>query len=253
MAGALEQFNIAPVGGLPSIQVGGYDLSFTNSAAAMTVAVVLSCGLMLAAGRRRAMIPGRMQSLGEILYNFVSGMVRDNAGSHAKPYFPVIFSVFMFVLFGNLLGMIPGSFTFTSHIIVTFSLAAFVFVFVTILGFVLHGLHFFHLLLPPGVPGFLAPVMVVVEFISYMARPVSLSVRLFANMLAGHILLKVFAGFVVSLGALEALSGFGYVVGVLPLAMIVALTALEFFVALLQAYIFALLACIYLHDALEMH
>lgn len=252
MAGDLEQFNIFRIPGTPSVDIGGVDLSFTNSALAMTAAVAVGSAVLVSAGKKQ-LIPGRMQAFGELMYNFVAGMVRDNAGAHAKPYFAIIFSVFTFVLFGNVLGMIPGGFAFTSHIAVTFSLAAALFVFVTALGFAKHGLHFFHLLLPPGVPVLLAPLMVIVEFISYMARPISLSVRLFANMLAGHILLHVFCGFVGLLGAIEVLHGFGYVFGLLPLALGVALTALEFFVALLQAYIFALLTCIYLHDALEMH
>ncbi|WP_114394880.1 F0F1 ATP synthase subunit A [Oleisolibacter albus] len=247
MAGPLEQFEIKQIVHLP---VGGLDLSFTNSALHMVAAIVLATGLLIYGMRGRAMVPGRLQSMAELLYEFVAGMVKENAGEKARPYFPFIFSLFVFVLFGNLLGLIPMAFTFTSHIIVTFALAMMVFLFVTILGFVRHGLHFLHLFLPEGTPWFIAWLVIPIEIISYFVRPVSLSVRLFANMLAGHTMLKVFAGFSVSLAGMGAV---GLVGGLVPVAMNVALFGLEFLVAAIQAYVFALLSCVYLRDALELH
>jgi len=173
----------------------------------------------------------------------VSKMISDTAGSKAKPYFPFVFSLFMFVLFCNMLGMLPYSFTVTSHIIVTFALAAVIFVGVTIIGFVNHGIGYLKLFIPSGVPLLLLPLIVIIEIISYLSRPVSLSVRLFANMMAGHTMLKVFGGFVISLGILG---------GLLPLSFTVALTGLEILIAFLQAYVFAILTCIYLNDALNL-
>ncbi|WP_225889727.1 F0F1 ATP synthase subunit A [Indioceanicola profundi] len=247
MAGPLEQFEIVRLIPLP---VGGLDLSFTNSALHMVLAVVLAAVLLVVGMRGRAMVPGRLQSMAEILYELVAGMVKENAGEKARPYFPFIFSLFVFVLFGNLLGLIPTAFTFTSHIIVTFSLAMVVFLFVTVLGIARHGLHFFHLFLPEGTPLWLAPLVVPIEVISYFVRPISLSVRLFANMLAGHTMLKVFAGFSVSLAGMGAIGAIG---GLVPVALNVALFALEFLVAGIQAYVFALLSCVYLRDSLELH
>ncbi len=247
MAGPLEQFEVKRLVSLP---VGNLDLSFTNSALFMVLAVVVSTALLVFGMRGRAMVPGRLQSMAEVLYEFVSEMVRDNAGPQARKYFPLIFSLFMFVLFGNVLGLIPYSFTFTSHIIVTFAMALFVFVLVTIIGFARHGLHFLHLFLPHGTPLWLAPMIIIIEVISYFVRPISLSVRLFANMLAGHTMMKVFAGFTVSLlGAGAA----GAAIGILPVLMNVALFGLEFLVAGIQAYVFALLSCVYLRDSLELH
>ncbi len=237
----LAQFQIKP---LIPIEIGGVNLSFSNSAAWMVLAVVLITGLMVLGASKRAMVPGRLQSAAELFYGFVANLVRDNAGTEAMKYFPFVFSIFMFVLFGNLLGMLPYSFTYTSHIIVTFGLAATVFLTVTIIALVRHGLHFFSFFFPSGAPIILAPLLVPIEVLSYLSRPVSLSVRLFANMLAGHTMLKVFGGFAVSLGVLFAAA---------PLVLVIALTGFEILVALLQAYVFSILTCLYLKDAIELH
>ena len=239
MASPIEQFQITPI--IPVI-------NFTNSSLFMigTVAVVVG-GLMLATSRK-SVVPGRAQSVAEVLHDFVAGTLRDATGPEGMKFFPLVFSLFMFVLTANLLGMVPGFFTVTSHIIVTFALAILVIGTVVIYGFAKHGTHFLGLFVPSGVPGWLLPFIVVIEVISFLSRPISLSLRLFANMLAGHIALKVFGGFVVSLGA----AGIGYaVLAPLPLLMAVALTALEFLVAFLQAYVFTVLTCIYLNDALH--
>lgn len=242
MAGSpLEQFTIKPI--VP-IKLGSLDVSFSNSAAFMAMAVLLSVLVMAWGVRRQSMVPGRLQSLAEILYEFVAGMLKENVGDEGRKYLPFVFSLFMFVLLGNLMGMIPYGFTYTSHIVVTFGLAFLVFVAVTLIGLMRHGLHFFSLFVPHGAPWWLLPIIVPIEVISYMTRPISLSVRLFANMLAGHTMMKVFAGFVIALGFLG---------GWLPLAMIVALTGFELGVAMLQAYVFSLLTCIYLKDAIHLH
>jgi F-type H+-transporting ATPase subunit a len=226
-----------------SLRLGDVDLSYTNSALFMTIALVLAASFLMLATRRSALVPGRWQSLAEISYEFVANMIRDNVGQEGRKYFPLIFSLFMFVLFGNLLGLIPYSFTYTSHIIVTFAMAAVVFIGVTIIGFKKHGLHFLSFLMPAGVPIFMAPLIVPIEVLSYFTRPVSLSLRLFANMTAGHTMLKVFAGFVALLG----------VFGVVPLLLVAALTGLEMIIAFLQAYVFTILTCVYLNDALHLH
>jgi F-type H+-transporting ATPase subunit a len=236
----LEQFTINPV---VRIELGGLDLSFTNSSAFMVVGVVAVGVFMIAGVRRQALVPGRWQSMVELAYEFVAGLLRDTVGPEGRRYFPVVFAIFMFILAGNLLGMVPYSFTFTSHIIVTFTMAISVFIGVTVLGFARHGLHFFSFFVPPGLPMYLWPLLIPIEIISYLSRPISLSVRLFANMLAGHTLLKVFAGFVPALGLF----------GVLPLAFVVALTGLEFLIAFLQAYVFTILTCLYINDALSLH
>ncbi|EWY41421.1 F0F1 ATP synthase subunit A [Skermanella stibiiresistens SB22] len=233
------------------INVGGLDASFSNSSLYMVVAVAIITGLIVFGMRGRALVPGRMQSLAEMFYEFVANMVRENAGPDARKYFPFVFSLFMFILIGNLLGMIPGTFTFTSHIIVTFGLALTVFVFVTLLGLIKHGFHFFTLFMPHGAPIALAPILIPIEVLSYLSRPVSLSIRLFANMMAGHTMLKVFGGFSVLLGA--GLGGLGYTIGILPLAINVALVGFEILVAMLQAYVFTILTCLYIRDALELH
>jgi F-type H+-transporting ATPase subunit a len=196
----------------------------------------------------RGLVPGRLQSITEMSYEFVASMLRDGAGSAGMRFFPFVFSIFMFVLVGNLFGMFPYFFTITSQIIITFALAILVVGTVVVYGFFKHGLSFLKLFVPSGVPGLLMPLVVAIEVISFLSRPVSLSVRLFANMLAGHITLKVFAGFVTSLSALGAIGVGG---AILPLAMTVALTGLEFLVAFLQAYVFAVLTCMYLNDALH--
>jgi F-type H+-transporting ATPase subunit a len=229
------------------LQLGSIDASFTNSSLFMVIAAALLTILMLAGMSRRAMVPGRLQSIVELSYEFIANMLRDNVGTAGLRFFPFVFTLFMFILALNLLGMIPYSFTVTSHIIVTFALAFFIFIGVTILGFAVHGFGFFKFFVPHGVPAYLLPLVVPIEVVSYLTRPISLSVRLFANMMAGHTVLKVFAGFVIALGA------FGYLPGLLPLAFMVALTGLEVLVAALQAYVFAILTCIYLNDALHMH
>lgn len=244
MHSPMEQFAIKPI--IP-LEIGGINVSFTNSAVMMVIAVVAITLFLTLSVRSRALVPGRWQSLAELCYEFVAGMLRDNVGSEGRKYFPFIFTLFMFVLFGNLLGMIPGSFTFTSHIVVTFALALVVFLGVTVIGFARHGLHFLRMFFPHGAPLATAVILVPIELISYFSRPVSLSVRLFANMTVGHIILKVMGGFVVSLGA------FYLIPGVVPFAFLVGVTLLEFLIALLQAYIFTILSCIYLHDAIHMH
>jgi F-type H+-transporting ATPase subunit a len=235
----LAQFEIKPL--LP-IEIAGYDVSFTNSTLWMFIAIGAICALMFMGTRKRQLVPGRWQSVSEVLVEFVSGIVRDNAGKEAMKYFPLIFTLFMFILVCNLFGMIPTSFTVTSHIIVTFAMAATIFMGVTILGFVKHGTHFLSLFLPAGTPWWMAPLMILIELVSYLARPVSLSIRLAANMLAGHLLLKIVAGFV--------MIGF---LGIFPFAFLLIFTGFEIFIACLQAYIFTLLTCIYLNDAIHLH
>ena len=240
MAGPLEQFEIHTI--VP-LHAGSVDVSFTNSSAYMVAAAALSAGFLILGTRRRTMVPGRWQAMAEMSYEFVAGLIRETIGTEGRKYFPLIFTLFMFILFGNLLGMVPFSFTFTSHIIVTFVMALAVFLGVTILGFVRNGVHFFAFFVPPGSPVWMWPLLIPIEIISYLSRPISLSVRLFANMLAGHTLLKVIAGFVFVLGVL----------GVAPIALLVALTGLEILIAFLQAYVFAILTCLYINDALHMH
>lgn len=225
------------------IEIGSLDVSFTNSAAFMSLTVIGVSAFLVLGMRRHALVPGRWQSMAELSYVFIANLVKDTVGNEGRAYFPFIFTVFMFVLFGNLFGMVPYGFTFTSHIIVTFTMAIVVFLGVTVIALVKHKLHFFTFFMPPGVPLIMAPLLVPIEIISYLSRPVSLSVRLFANMLAGHTLLKVFAGFVVSLGLF----------GAFPLLFIVALTALEIVIAFLQAFVFTILTCLYLNDALHLH
>ena len=237
----MHQFNVYRIG--PEISLGNVDISFTNASLFMVINALTIVSVLFVGTRRRAIVPTKLQLLTELSYTLVSKMISDTAGSKAKPYFPFIFSLFMFVLFCNMLGMLPYSFTVTSHIIVTFALAAVIFVGVTIIGFVNHGAGYLKLFIPSGVPLFLLPLIVVIEIISYLSRPVSLSVRLFANMMAGHTMLKVFGGFVISLGILG---------GLLPLSFTVALTGLEILIAFLQAYVFAILTCIYLNDALNL-
>jgi len=236
----LHQFVVSPIF---KINIGGVDLSFTNSSLAVVVAVVCMMVIFGFGLRRKNIIPSRIQSLLEISYNLVSNLVSENVGKEGLKYFPFVFSVFLFVLFGNILGMVPYMFTFTSHIIVTFTLAMIVILFVTILGVVLHGVKFFTIFVPKGVPLFLSPFLVPIEIISYMSRPVSLAVRLFANMMAGHTMMKVFAGFAVMLGSL----------GVVPILANVVLTGFEIIIAMLQAYVFTILTCVYLNDAVHLH
>lgn len=230
------------------LEIGGVDISFTNSSLFMVATVVATAGFLIWATGGRGMIPTRMQSLAEMAYEFVASMLRDGAGNEGMRFFPLVFSLFMFVLVANLFGMFPYFFTVTSHIIVTFALAMLVIGTVVVYGFYKNGLGFLKLFVPSGIPGALVPLVVLIEVISFLSRPISLSVRLFANMLAGHITLKVFAGFVVSLGAMGAVGIGG---AILPLLMTIALTGLEFLVAFLQAYVFAVLTCMYLNDALH--
>ena len=242
----LHQFQINP---LFQIVLGGYDVSFTNSAFFMVVAVAAIYALLVMGMANKSMVPGRLQALAEMFYEFVANLVRDNAGHDAKPYFPFVFSIFMFVLFGNMLGMIPYTFTFTSHIIVTFALSMLVFLTVIIYGFVKNGPKFLKLFVPAGVPGYILPIVTPIEVISFLSRPISLSVRLFGNVLAGHITLKVFTGFMVMM--IAGLGAFGWAAAILPLSMAIAITGLEFLVGAVQAYVFAVLTCMYLNDAIH--
>ncbi len=247
MADPIHQFELKPIFSLG--RIGGSEIVFTNASLFMFGAVALVTLLTMLATRNRAVVPGRLQSLVEMSYEFVASTVRSSAGNEGMRFFPFVFSLFMFILILNLFGMIPGGFTVTSHIIITFALAALVIGTVIVYGFWKHGLHFLHLFVPSGVPVYILPLVTAIEVISFLSRPISLSVRLFANMLAGHITLKVFAGFIGMLAS--GLGALGWVVGVLPLAMTIALTGLEFLVAVLQAYVFTILTCIYLNDALH--
>jgi F-type H+-transporting ATPase subunit a len=240
----IHQFNISK---LIPLSFFGRDFSFTNSSAYMVVAVLIVALLMIIFVDRNATVPGRMQSLAEIIYEFIANMVRDAAGESGMKFFPLVFSLFMFILICNFVGLIPYTFTVTSHIIITITLALIVFATVVIAGFANNGLHFLKLFVPSGVPFYILPLVVAIEIISFLSRPVSQSIRLFANMLAGHITLKVFGGFVVMLlgaGGWAALSP-------LPFILTVSLMALEMLVAFLQAYVFAILTCMYLNDALH--
>ena len=255
-AGAAEQSG----GGLPNpmhqfeivrywhLNLFGFDASFTNSALAMVLAVALITAFILYAMRHKSLVPNRIQSVAEMAYEFVENIVRQTAGEEAMAYFPFVFTLFMFILVSNLLGLIniPGvfaPFTSTSHIVITFAMAAFVFLGVTVIGIAKHGVGFLKLFVPSGVPAVMLVLLVPIEVISYFTRPVSLSVRLFANMMAGHTMLKVFGAFVGALG----------LAGVAPLLFMVPFTGLEFLVAFLQAYVFAILTCLYLNDALHIH
>ena len=238
----MQQFTVHKIG--PEIKIAGIDLSFTNASLFMVISASIIILFLYLGSKNKRIIPSKLQLITEMFYTFVAKMISDTAGSKAKPYFPFIFSLFMFVLFCNMVGMLPYSFTVTSHIIVTLIMALFIFVAITIIGFIKHGLKYLSIFVPSGVPAVLLPLITIIEIISYLSRPVSLSVRLFANMMAGHTMLKVFGGFVVSLGILG---------GWLPLSFSVALTGLEILVAFLQAYVFAILTCIYLNDALNLH
>ena len=241
-ANPMSQFDVYRIG--PEIKVGAFDISFTNASLFMIISTVSILLVFNLGSKRNSVLPNKIQLLAELSYTFVAKMISDTAGSKAKPYFAFIFSLFMFVLFCNMFGMIPYTFTVTSHIIVTFILASFIFIGVTIIGFIKHGFGYLKLFVPSGVPAVLLPLIVVIEIISYLSRPISLSLRLFANIMAGHTMMKVFGGFVISLGLVG---------GWLPLSFSVALTGLEILVAFLQAYVFAILTCIYLNDALNLH
>ncbi len=238
----MQQFNVYKIG--PEIKISGIDLSFTNASLFMVISASIIILFLFLGTKEKKIIPDKMQLISEMLFTFVAKMISDTAGVKAKPYFPFIFSLFVFVLMCNMIGMVPYSFTVTSHIIVTMVLALFIFIAVTVIGFLKHGFKYLSIFVPKGVPVILLPLITIIEIISYLSRPVSLSVRLFANMMAGHTMLKVFGGFVISLGLLG---------GWLPLSFSVALTGLEILVAFLQAYVFAILTCIYLNDALNLH
>jgi F-type H+-transporting ATPase subunit a len=244
----IHQFQIQDLAG--PFHVGGYDISFTNSALFMGATVATITGLLLLASNKRALVPGRLQSVGEMWYSMIANMVENVLGKDGKPFFPLVFSLFSFVLVANMLGMFPYFFTVTSHVVVTVAMALFVVCLVVVVGIYKHGLGWFKLFVPSGVPIAILPFISLIEIISFLSRPISLGLRLFGNMLAGHIVLKVFAGFVVSL---SALGGLGFLGALAPMAMAVALTALEFLVAFLQAFVFAILTCVYLNDALHTH
>jgi F-type H+-transporting ATPase subunit a len=242
----VEQFEIKNF--LPIVTLGGHEVSFTNSALFMLIIVGVVSALLIGATAPRAVVPGRLQSVAELSYEFVANTLRSSAGTEGMRFFPFVFTLFMFVLTANLIGLIPYSFTVTSQIIITAALALLVFFIVVGYGFWRNGLHFFNLFVPKGVPIYILPAIVVIEVLSFVSRPISHSVRLFANMLAGHITLQVFAGFVIMLAGFGVLGWFG---AVLPFLMVVMLTALELLVAFLQAYVFVILTCIYLNDAIH--
>ncbi len=238
--GPMEQFEIKS---LIDLNLAGYDISFTNSSLFMTLSVLIAFTFYWFATRKSALVPGRLQLIGELIFDFTLSMIKENVGKEGIKYFPFIFTLFLFILLGNVLGLLPYSFTFTSHIVVNAGIAVFIFIGVTIIGFSRHGFHYLRLFCPEGTPIPVAIVLVPIEIMSYFIRPISLSLRLFANMLAGHVLLKVLAGFVISLGF----------IGIIPFLAVSAVTLLEIMVALIQAYVFALLTTIYLNDAVNMH
>lgn len=237
----LDQFKIKEI---IDIDLLGYNLSFTNSSLFMGMSGLVMVLYFTSAFSGKSLVPSRLQVSAEVIYGMISNMLEQNVGSSGRRFVPLIFTLFIFILACNLFGMIPYSFTVTSHISVTFAMAMMVFLLVTIIGFYLHGLHFLSLFLPKGTPWWLAPLMVIIEMFAYLARPVSLSLRLTANMIAGHVLLKVMAGFVVSMALYLKF---------LPIPMIVILIGFEIFVAVLQAYIFSILSCVYLSDAVNLH
>ena len=245
-ADPIHQFEIHKIFSLGTF--GGHEIAFTNSSLYMVIAVLVIALLLVGATSGRSLVPGRMQSLAELSYEFVATTIRSTAGSEGMKFFPLVFSLFMFILVANIVGLIPYTFTITSHIIITVSLALLVFLTVVVYGFRKHGLHFFKLFVPSGIPIFILPLVVFIEVFSFFLRPISHSVRLFANMLAGHIALKVFASFIPLLAGLGIA---GYAGAVMPLGMVIALTALELLVAFLQAYVFTILTCIYLNDAIH--
>ncbi|NVN85365.1 MAG: F0F1 ATP synthase subunit A [Rhodopseudomonas sp.] len=245
-ADPIHQFQITKLFTLGHI--GGQEIAFTNSSAYMFLSVAVISLLMIGGMAGRQMVPGRIQSIAELSYEFVAGTIRSTAGSEGLKFFPLVFSLFMFIAVSNLIGIIPYTFTVSSHLIVTVALALLVFFIVLGYGFYKNGLKFFKLFVPSGVPVYILPLVVFIEVISFFLKPVSHSVRLFANMLAGHIALKVFASFIPLLAGAGIAGYFG---AVLPLGMVIALTALELLVAFLQAYVFTILTCIYLNDAIH--
>jgi F-type H+-transporting ATPase subunit a len=242
----IHQFRIQNL--VPIFTIHGHEIAFTNSALFMLVIVVLVSALLIGATTPRAVVPGRLQSVAEMSYEFVANMLRSSTGNEGMKFFPFVFTLFMFILFANIIGLIPYSFTVTSQLIITASLALTVFVIVVGYGFWKNGLRFLNLFVPKGVPIYILPAIVVIEILSFVSRPISHSVRLFANMLAGHITLQVFAGFIIMLAGFGVL---GWLGAALPLILVIMLTALEFLVAFLQAYVFAILTGIYLNDAIH--
>lgn len=236
----LDQFKIDR---LIPLHIGGVDVSFTNSALFMCAAVVIASAIVILGARRRDLVPGRWQSIAEVSYEFIAKMIDDNVGHEGRQYFPFLFTLFMFVLFGNLLGLTPYGYVFTGQIIVTFALAIVVFIGVTLIGIIRHGFHFLSFFVPAGVPLVLLIILIPIEVLSYFIRPFTLSIRLFANMMAGHTMLAIFGGFVAALG----------LAGILPLSVDVLLIFLELLVAVLQAYVFTILSCLYLRDAIHLH
>ena len=236
----LAQFKVEPI--VP-LHIGGVDISYTNASLMMTIVVVLIAGLLLLATYRARLVPGRLQSVAELVYEFTDRMVDENLGAEGRAFFPFVFSLFMFLLFGNLISLVPYSFSFTAQIVVTAALALFVFLLVTVVAFIRHGLHFFSFFLPAGAPLIMAPLIIPIEIVSYLARPLTLAIRLFANMMAEHALMVIFAGFAVTLGYFFFL----------PVVVDVAIYALEVIVFSLQAYIFAILTVLYLRDAIYLH
>jgi F-type H+-transporting ATPase subunit a len=242
----IHQFQIHNL--IPIITIHGREIAFTNSALFMLIIVVVAAALLIGAAAPRALVPGRLQSVAEMTYEFVANTVHSSAGTEGMKFFPFVFTLFIFVLLANMIGLIPYSFTVTSQLIVTATLALLVFFIVVVYGFWRNGFGFLKTFVPKGVPIYILPAIVVIEVLSFMSRPISHSVRLFANMLAGHITLQVFAGFIIMLAGYGILGWFG---AALPLILVIMLTALEFLVAFLQAYVFAVLTCIYLNDAIH--
>jgi F-type H+-transporting ATPase subunit a len=246
VASPLHQFEITPI--VP-LEIAGLNISFTNSSLWMVIGAVLATVVLSIAARPAAMVPGRLQAFAEIAYEYIAGMVRENIGHKGFHYFPLIFTIFTVVLMGNALGMVPFSFTYTSHLIVTAALALMIFFAVIVIGLFRHGLHFFSLFVPPGIPMWMAPLIIPIEIISFLVRPVTLSVRLFANMMAGHILIKVIAGFAVGFAGMGIA---GTALGILPTLFNSVLIGFELLIAFLQAYVFTILSCIYLKDTVEL-
>ena len=242
---ALGQFELHTALGAVGRSVG-----FTQSNLYMLISAGLIIALMMWGMRARAVVPGRVQSLAESAYGFIDDMVLAQIGEEGRRFFPFVFTLFMFILFGNMLGLFPYAFTYTSHITMTFVMALIVFILITAVAIALHGKKFLGYFFPEGAPMWLAPIIIPVEIVSYLSRPISLSIRLFANMVAGHVMLKVFATFVVMLAGLGSVGPF---LSIMPLTLNVALVGFEVLVAFLQAYVFAILTCIYLHDAVHLH
>ncbi|MBN8827139.1 MAG: F0F1 ATP synthase subunit A [Sphingobacteriia bacterium] len=239
--GPLHQFTIQKI--VP-LEIFGYDISFTNSALFMSLAAITTILFFYFSTKRLSVVPGKLQSFTEMIYDFITDLIDENIGQEGKKFIPLVFTVFIFVLMCNLLGMLPYGFTSTSHIIVTFTLAAIIFLTVTIGGFILHGTHFFSIFLPSGTPWWLAPLMILIEFFTFLARPFTLAIRLAGNMMAGHVLMKVLGSFVL---------GMGIYWGWLPIPFMVLISGFEIFVAILQAYIFTILTCVYLNSAIHLH